>query len=157
MQNHICRVHVCLAVTCHLHFWQNDSDLLRTTAVTWGWNKYWRAQKVDPGGDNFTTAPAGTRTCDLITSPALYHWAIPAPSCGISWGSILMGAVILNASGREACLEQFACSLHVSTHSLQPLKLTYVTVYLQDFFIFFTSQLPVLEMTTLHCLTFSNK
>ena len=30
MQSHICRVHACLAVTCH------DWDLLRATAVTWG-------------------------------------------------------------------------------------------------------------------------
>ena len=27
-------VHVCLAVTCHLYFWQNDRDLLRATVVT---------------------------------------------------------------------------------------------------------------------------
>ena len=26
-------MYVCLAVTCHLHFWQNDRDLLRATAV----------------------------------------------------------------------------------------------------------------------------
>ena len=25
---------------CHLHFWQNDQDLLRATAVTRGWNGY---------------------------------------------------------------------------------------------------------------------
>ena len=31
---------VCLAVTCHLHFWQNDRDLLLATAVTRGWNGY---------------------------------------------------------------------------------------------------------------------
>ena len=24
MQSHICKVHLCLAVTCQLHFWQND-------------------------------------------------------------------------------------------------------------------------------------
>ena len=30
----------CLAVTCHLHFWQNDRELLRATAVTRGWNEY---------------------------------------------------------------------------------------------------------------------
>ena len=36
----ICRIHVCLAVTCHLHFWQNDWDLLHATVVTWGWNGY---------------------------------------------------------------------------------------------------------------------
>ena len=32
------RVYVCVGVTCHLHFWQNDWGLLRSTAVTWGWN-----------------------------------------------------------------------------------------------------------------------
>ena len=31
---------MCLAVTCHLHFWQNDRDILRATAVTQGWNGY---------------------------------------------------------------------------------------------------------------------
>ena len=38
MQNHIRKVHACLAVTCQLHFGQNDRDLLRVTAVTRGWN-----------------------------------------------------------------------------------------------------------------------
>ena len=33
-------VYACLAVTCHLHFWQNDQDLLRATALTWGWNRH---------------------------------------------------------------------------------------------------------------------
>ena len=40
MQSHIGRVHVYLAVTCHLNFWQNDRDLLHATAVTRGWNGY---------------------------------------------------------------------------------------------------------------------
>ena len=30
------RVQVCLAVTCHLHFWQNSWYLLHATAVTRG-------------------------------------------------------------------------------------------------------------------------
>ena len=34
MQCHIRRVHACLFVTCHLHFWQNERDLLCATAVT---------------------------------------------------------------------------------------------------------------------------
>ena len=38
MQSHIRKVYACLAVTCHLHLWQNDRDLLRATAVTRGWN-----------------------------------------------------------------------------------------------------------------------
>ena len=38
MQSHIRKVYACLAVTCHLRFWQNDRGLLRTTAaVTRGW------------------------------------------------------------------------------------------------------------------------
>ena len=37
---HIRKVYACLAVTCHLHFWQNDRDFLRATAVTRGWNGY---------------------------------------------------------------------------------------------------------------------
>ena len=74
MQNHIHNVYVCLVVTCRLHFWQNDQDLLRAAAVTWGWNGYRNksAQKVDPREENSPTAPAGIRTRDLsITSPVL--------------------------------------------------------------------------------------
>ena len=40
MQSHIRKVYACLAVTCHLHFWQNDRDLLRAAAVTRGWHGY---------------------------------------------------------------------------------------------------------------------
>ena len=39
-QSHIRKVYACLAVTCHLRFWQNDRGLLRATAVTRGWNGY---------------------------------------------------------------------------------------------------------------------
>ena len=35
----------CLAVTFHLHFWQNELDLLRVTAVTRGWIGYWNKTK----------------------------------------------------------------------------------------------------------------
>ena len=47
------RIHmvcVSLAVSCHLHFWQSDRDLLRATVVTQGWNRYQTesAQTVDP-------------------------------------------------------------------------------------------------------------
>ena len=60
MQSDIRKVYACLAVTCHLRFWQNDRGLLRAAAVTRGWNGYRNksAQKVDP-------APAGIRTRDL--------------------------------------------------------------------------------------------
>ena len=41
-------VYVCLAVTCHLHFWQKDQDPIHAAAVTQGWNghrnkgQYWK-------------------------------------------------------------------------------------------------------------------
>ena len=40
MQSRIRKVYACLAVTCHLHSWQNDRGLLRATVVTRGWNGY---------------------------------------------------------------------------------------------------------------------
>ena len=63
-------VHVCLAVTFHLHLWQNDLDLICATAVTRGWNGYRNksAQKVDPGEENSPAAPEGSRTRDLSTT-----------------------------------------------------------------------------------------
>ena len=39
-KSHIRKVYACLAVTCHLHLWQNDRDFLRATVVTRGWNGY---------------------------------------------------------------------------------------------------------------------
>ena len=38
MQSHMCRTHVCLELICHLHFWQNDQDLPRDTALTRGFS-----------------------------------------------------------------------------------------------------------------------
>ena len=55
--SHTRKVHACLAVTCHLHFRQNDQYLLRATAVTRGCNGYRTkesAQKVDPGEAKFS-------------------------------------------------------------------------------------------------------
>ena len=75
MQNHMRNVHVHLAVTCHLHFWQNDRDLLRATAATRGVERMPKsksAQKVDPGEDNYPATPAVIGNRDLsVTSPAL--------------------------------------------------------------------------------------
>ena len=33
MQSHLRKVYACLAVTCHLRFWQNDRGLLRAIAT----------------------------------------------------------------------------------------------------------------------------
>ena len=64
MQSHIRKVYACLAVTCHLHFWQNDRDLLRASAGYTGVERIQKkesAQKVDPGEENSPTAPVGVR------------------------------------------------------------------------------------------------
>ena len=74
-KSHIRKVYACLAVTCHLHFWQNDRDFFTCYCGNTGVEripKLESAQKVDPGEENSPAVPAGIRTRDLsITSPAL--------------------------------------------------------------------------------------
>ena len=76
-------MYACLAVTCHLHFWQNDRDLLRATVVTRGWNGYRNKgqhrkstleKKILPPfqqGFKPTTFQSWVRRSN--------YWAIPAP------------------------------------------------------------------------------
>ena len=76
MQSHIRKVYACLAVTCHLHFWQNDRGLLRATAVTQGGGGGGGGYRNKGQHRKLTLEkkilPAGIRTRDLsITSPAL--------------------------------------------------------------------------------------
>ena len=59
---------MCLAVTCHLHFWQNDRDLLRATAVEPTQPKQESAQKVDPGAEDFPAVPSGNYTYTNMTT-----------------------------------------------------------------------------------------
>ena len=51
IRSHIRRVHVCLAVSCHLPFWQNGRDLLRFIAVTRGRNGYEIRVSTKKGGE----------------------------------------------------------------------------------------------------------
>ena len=83
MQSHICKVYSCLAVTCHLHFWQNDRDLLCATVVTQGWNRYRNKSQhrkstmekkiLLPFQQGFKPATFQSRVRHSN------HWAIPAP------------------------------------------------------------------------------
>ena len=86
MQSHIRRVHACLAVTCHLHFGQNDRYLLHCRIVTWiavtyGWNgsqnksmhrKLTLEEKILMPGLEPETFQSRVRRCN--------QWAVPAPS-----------------------------------------------------------------------------
>ena len=87
-KSHIRTVYACLAVTCHLHFWQNDQDFLRATVVTWGWNGYRNKSQhrkstlekkiLPPFQQGFEPATFQSRVrCSN-------HWAIPAPLTGLS-------------------------------------------------------------------------
>ena len=73
-QSHVSKVHACLAVTCHLHFWQNDRDLLRATAVTRGWNGY---QNKSQHRKLQGLEPVTFQSWVWYSN----HWAIPAPGC----------------------------------------------------------------------------
>ena len=82
MQSHMRKVYECLAVTCHLRFWQNDRGLLCATAVTQGWNGYRNKSQhrkltleekiLPPLQQGFE--PATFRSW----VPHSNHWAIPA-------------------------------------------------------------------------------
>ena len=77
------KVYACLAVTCHLHFWQNDRDFLRATVVTRGWNGYRNKSQhrkstlekkiLPPFQQGFEPAAFQSRV------RRSNHWAIPAP------------------------------------------------------------------------------
>jgi len=80
---HIRKVYACLAVTCHLRFWQIDRGVLRATAVTLGWNGYRNKSQhrkltqekkiLPPSQQGFE--PATFRSRIRCSN----HWAIPAP------------------------------------------------------------------------------
>ena len=83
MQSHIHKVYACLAVTCHLHFWQNDRGLLRVTAVTRGWNGYWNKSQHRKLTLEKKILPLLLQGFEPMTFRSWVwrsnHWAIPAP------------------------------------------------------------------------------
>ena len=89
MQSHIRKVYVCLAVTCHLHLWQNDLDLLRATAVTRGWNGYRNKSQHRKSTMEKKILPPllqGFEPATFQSRVRRYnHWAIPAPKWGWRW------------------------------------------------------------------------
>ena len=82
---------MCLAVTCCLHFWQNDWDLLvlHATAVTWGPGGIDTEIRVSPESwpwekkIHLLLLPGLKPKTFWLTSLSLllYHWAIPICCC----------------------------------------------------------------------------
>ena len=89
MHSHIRKVYACLAVTCHLHFWQNDPDLLRATAVTRGWNGYGnKSQHRKLTLEKKILPPLLQGFKPKTFQPWVRHsnhWAIPAPQVTLLW------------------------------------------------------------------------
>ena len=73
-----------LAVTCHLHFWQNDRDFLRATAVTRGWNGYRNKSQHRKSTLEKKILPLFQQGFEPATFQSRVrrsnHWAIPAPA-----------------------------------------------------------------------------
>ena len=82
-KSHIHKVYACLVVTCHLHFWQNDRDLLRATVVTRGWNGYRNKSQHRKSTLEKKILPPFQQGFELATFQSRVrrsnHWAIPAP------------------------------------------------------------------------------
>ena len=72
------RLHVCLAITGHMNFCQNDRDLLHATSVRRGWNRY-RNKSTESwhGEENSLAAPAGTGTWDLSNTFCTLRFSYP--------------------------------------------------------------------------------
>ena len=114
MQSHIRKLYACLAVTCHLHFWQNDRDLLRATAVTRGWNGYRNKSQhskltlekkiLTPLLQGFepTTFQSWVRRSN--------HWAIPAPP-NINSARVYWSAEVYNSAIALKCATVLECTL----------------------------------------------
>ena len=83
MQSHIRKVYACLAVTCHLHFWQNDRDLLHATVVTRGWNgyrNYSQHRKLTLEKKILPPFQQGFKPVTFQSRVRCFnHWAIPTP------------------------------------------------------------------------------
>ena len=87
---HIRKVYACLAVTCHLHFWQNDRDFLRATVVTRGWNGYRNKSQHRKSTLEMKILPPFQQGFEPATFQSWVrcsnHWAIPTEyTCSGPW------------------------------------------------------------------------
>ena len=87
------RVHVCSAVTYHLHFWQNNRDLLRATAVTRGWNGYRNKSQHRPSPWKRTFSRTETASLGILLGSAAMSTlakSLIVPCTAVSTKTIVM-------------------------------------------------------------------
>ena len=114
MQSHISKVYACLAVICHLHFWQNDRDLLRATAVTRGWNGYRNKSQHRKSTLDKKILPPLQQGFEPATFQSWVrrsnHWAIPAPYVAGPHRVMITFWVICDSYGRFRSRDDHALS-----------------------------------------------
>ena len=141
-KSHIHKVYACLAVTCHLHFWQNDRDFLRATVVTRGWNGYRNKSQHRKSTLEKKILPPFQQGFEPVTFQSQVrhsnHWAIPAPCViiheWIAFYSALFeyplkwctySAGMAGATWNCCNLGAF-CVLHTTMHHVTSSKATYI-------------------------------
>ena len=114
------KVYACLAVTCHLHFWQNDRDLLRATVVTRGWNGYRNKSQHRKSTLEKKILPPFQQGFEPATFQSRVrrsnHWAIPAPTW--RWGK--REIIYATLSPPEPSLISLMVSVDVKHHVYLP-------------------------------------
>ena len=105
------KVYACLAVTCHLHFWQNDRDFLRAIVVTRGWNGYRNKSQHRKSTLEKKILPPFQQGFEPATFQSRVrrsnHWAIPAPE--IQFQFLIFGFIVCYLF----TLSLFPCTLFV--------------------------------------------
>ena len=122
IRSHIRRLHVCLTVTCHLHFWQNNRDLLRASAVTGVatdtkievcTESLLRRRKVPrrwPGNESVIFRQR-VRHSTTELSPLLQTWFVPCSRCGcVDWKLAMQWRTHCRITSHAAVFSSNACS-----------------------------------------------
>ena len=117
MQSHIRKVYACLAVTCHLHFWQNDRGLLRAAAVTRGWNGYKNKSQHRKSTLEKKILPPLLQGFEPATFQSWVrrsnHWAILAPLSQRAQPHTITGEVLPERSVSGICASSTTLSPQV--------------------------------------------
>ena len=93
-----------LAVTWHLHFWQNDRDFLRATVVTRGWNGYRNKSQHRKSTLEKKILPPFQQGFEPATFQSRVrrsnHWAIHAPPQVEPWFTeVLLHTKVVKSNG----------------------------------------------------------
>ena len=125
---HIRKVYACLAVTCHLHFWQNDRDFLRATVVTRGWNGYRNKSQHRKSTLEKKILPPFQQGFEPATFQSRVrrsnHWAIPAPKGGMEVGEEIIYLLLCCHHQNDSCIKMGSDKRHFNVSLIARDKVT---------------------------------